>query len=229
MIIYKSKKKLIEKYQNNITINSKMNTNQIISLNVGGRIFQTTKQTLMSGSEYFRDIFENSQDTNTKEPLFIDRSYKAFEHVLSLLRNPTYEFPNLYKGELDFFGIKYTKIDENDNEKSDNIEIYFINDQEKIFNASKKVLSQYPYFVDKINEKNRLNNKVITLKESIEIFSIIYSAMENGVKKYSITHINYIHPSISKMLNIYKISDRFELTETTNAFGYKTYAITKRV
>jgi hypothetical protein len=84
-----------------------------ISLDVGGTIFKTTKQTLQ-GSSYFRSLFDRWDYKATDEkPYFIDRSGILFEHVLSFLRNPEYSFPlndllNIYH-ELDFYGINYDK------------------------------------------------------------------------------------------------------------------------
>jgi len=199
-----------------------METNKnIIKLNVGGRIFQTTKQTLISGSEYFRDIFENSQDADSKdsnEPLFIDRSYEAFEHVLSLLRNSKYKFPDLYNDELDYFGIKYKKIN---SIVDDNIEIYFIND-ECSFIASKKVLSQYPYFNYTISQ----GDNIISIDETQEIFSIIYDVMKGKIRKFEGVSIR---DQILEALCIYEIKDKFEISDidSINIFTSR-YRMNKR-
>lgn len=84
-----------------------------IRLNVGGQIFETTKETLLF-SDYFKAFLTNW--THDKE-IFIDRSPKLFEHVLCLLRDPSYPYPKKYKGELDFYQIKYDLV-ETDEEKN---------------------------------------------------------------------------------------------------------------
>ena len=81
--------------------------NQVI-LNVGGIIFETTRQTL-SGSAYFHSLLSNWTPSGTG-PYFIDRSYILFEHVLCLLRDPSYDYPSEYNSELDFYGINYEPI-----------------------------------------------------------------------------------------------------------------------
>lgn len=89
-----------------------------IQLNVGGKIFETTKDTLQQ-STYFASLLSRwTFDNNT--PYFIDRSNVIFEHVLCLLRDPSYLFPYEYANELDFYGIKY---DENSLASDPNTEI----------------------------------------------------------------------------------------------------------
>ncbi len=66
----------------------------IIKLNVGGTFFDTTETTLQ-GSDFFKALLKNSQSmTKGAESIdgryFVDRSGKAFEHVLNLLRDPEY-------------------------------------------------------------------------------------------------------------------------------------------
>ena len=89
-------------YINNIDIlmQSSMST---IKLNVGGQIFETTKETL-SFSSYFKALLSNNWKQT--DIIFIDRSAKLFEHILCLLRDPNYIFPNKYVSELDFYGFK---------------------------------------------------------------------------------------------------------------------------
>ena len=76
---------------------------ETIKLNVGGKIFETTRHTLTLSS-YFNSYFSR---WNNQSIIFIDRSYKLFEHVLAFLRNPNYPFPVQHKDELDFYGINH--------------------------------------------------------------------------------------------------------------------------
>jgi hypothetical protein len=81
-----------------------MDSEQLITLNVGGKLFCTKKETLLR-SGYFRDLFEL---TELKEgPLFVDRSGKAFESVLEYLRDERRVVPLKYRYELDFYRIEY--------------------------------------------------------------------------------------------------------------------------
>jgi len=67
---------------------------------VGGKCFLTTATTL-SKLEYF-DIILNKRKENI--PKYIDRSPKAFVHILAHLRNPDYLIPEKYHYELLFYG-----------------------------------------------------------------------------------------------------------------------------
>lgn len=87
-----------------------------VVLNVGGKHFETTIQTLTSNSKYFESYFSRwNEDSSTK--IFIDRDPGIFTHVLRLMRDPSYAYPQKYLSELDFFQITYatgTEIVEND-------------------------------------------------------------------------------------------------------------------
>lgn len=74
---------------------------EIIKLNVGGIHFQTTKDTLIK-SPYF-SMMLNGKWSIPKDEIFIDRSGKIFEHVLNLLRDPYYSYPEKYLSELEFY------------------------------------------------------------------------------------------------------------------------------
>lgn len=77
--------------------------NKIISIDVGGMLFKTSKQTLEL-SEYFKAILKY----NKEDIIFIDRSPHIFKHVLSLLRDREYKYPSKYLSELEFYQIEYT-------------------------------------------------------------------------------------------------------------------------
>lgn len=81
----------------------------IITLNVGGIIFDTTTGTLFKAT-YFDSILTRWNPNTTV--IFIDRSPHIFKHVLGLLRDPQYPYPSKYYFELDFYGINYDKVDE---------------------------------------------------------------------------------------------------------------------
>lgn len=58
----------------------------MITLNIGGTIFLTTKETLSKGSHFFSNLVQYSDDTN----FFIDRDGTHFRFVLNFLRGSTY-------------------------------------------------------------------------------------------------------------------------------------------
>lgn len=79
----------------------------IVSINVGGRVFQTRKSTLCA-LPYFEMLERRS---NEFPPRFVDRSPRLFEHILNTIRNPEYlESLPAHKilrvqKELEFYGI----------------------------------------------------------------------------------------------------------------------------
>lgn len=91
-----------------------MNQNNKISLNVGGKIFTTTKTTL-NFIPYFKSLFDFSQssqsiDTNLNE-IFVDSDPSVFKHVLRWARNPTYSIPIKYDYGLNFWGLPSARCD----------------------------------------------------------------------------------------------------------------------
>ncbi len=73
-----------------------------VILDVGGRRFKTTKITLCN-AEYFYNLFNDSSPT--EEDIFIDRDPGIFKHVLRLLRDSSYAYPEKYISELDYYGV----------------------------------------------------------------------------------------------------------------------------
>lgn len=89
----------------NIINVSKMSN--IVLLDVGGKIFKTTRSTL-SHATYFTSLFERWQ-YKPDEPYFIDRDEEGFKHVLRYLRDNNYDIPKEYHYELEFYGINYVE------------------------------------------------------------------------------------------------------------------------
>jgi hypothetical protein len=78
-----------------------MNDDIIVTLDVGGKVFKTNKSTLMK-SEYFNNLF-NDTKIDYSNPIFLDRSYSSFKHILHFLRDNTYKFPAQYESELKYY------------------------------------------------------------------------------------------------------------------------------
>ncbi|KAH6654984.1 BTB/POZ protein [Truncatella angustata] len=82
-----------------------------ITLNVGGRRFDTTRETLMGGSTYFAVRLSEQWPSETDEDgsYFVDASDDLFEHILSYLRTGT--FPILFDMDtLRFDLVKYSAL-----------------------------------------------------------------------------------------------------------------------
>jgi len=78
-------------------------TTPIVTLNVSGTRFHTTRTTL-NQSPFFEAMLKALPEG---EVAFVDRDADAFRHVLSLLRNPAYAFPKKYLLELEFYGLTH--------------------------------------------------------------------------------------------------------------------------
>lgn len=81
----------------------------IIVINVGGKLFTTTKETLLE-SNYFQDILDGKIicEKDDYGNIFVDRCPKIFGQVLNFLRDDKYKFPNEYLFELDHYRIPYS-------------------------------------------------------------------------------------------------------------------------
>jgi hypothetical protein len=80
----------------------------MIKLNVQGKIFETTYDTITK-IPYFKNMFE---DVNQKsiEPIFIDRSPQLFKHILAIATDSFYPYPAQYAFELDYFLIDKSTV-----------------------------------------------------------------------------------------------------------------------
>jgi hypothetical protein len=72
----------------------RQNYTDIITLNVGGKIFQTRLDTLLSVKDTLFYKIIVSKRLDLMDPIFIDRNYKLFKYILSFLR---YQKVNLKK------------------------------------------------------------------------------------------------------------------------------------
>lgn len=81
----------------------------VVKINVGGRIFQSTIETLTKCS-YFASMFSDRWYAESKEPdmeiiPFIDRDPEGFECILRHLRDTSYVIPKEWSPEVEFFGV----------------------------------------------------------------------------------------------------------------------------
>lgn len=76
-----------------------------IILNVSGKEFELSNQTLMK-IPYFCNMI-NDCNNNENTIIFVNRSAHIFKHILALVIDPLYPFPKKYAFELDFYGIEY--------------------------------------------------------------------------------------------------------------------------
>jgi len=92
-----------------------VNSNDIIKLDIGGKLFNTSKQTLMSiENTYFYGLLANSEKFKTNEEgvFFVDRNPLVFDRILDLFRTGKLELRELtplmldmLKDDLDYYCI----------------------------------------------------------------------------------------------------------------------------
>lgn len=78
---------------------------ETVTVRVGARLFYTTRATL-NKSPYFEALLK---DLHGELPA-VERDARAFKHVLSLLRDPSYPFPIKFRHELPFYGLEHEPI-----------------------------------------------------------------------------------------------------------------------
>jgi len=94
----------------------------IVTLNVGGRLFQTYRETACRSPVLARIVdpaaygWSHDVKRDDKGYPFIDRCPDIFVHVLRLLRDPSYQFPPFLESELLFYGIESTDEGEKERE-----------------------------------------------------------------------------------------------------------------
>ena len=76
-----------------------------ITLNVGGRRFETTRATL-ARIPYVHDMLEDVGGGDPEE-IFINRSSTNFEQVLAFVLDPLHPYPLALLYELKFYGVAY--------------------------------------------------------------------------------------------------------------------------
>lgn len=91
------------------------NIDDVVKLNVGGQLFETTIGTLRSVDKtatFFNALFSGKWKNDNDKPVFIDRDGSLFRFVLEFLRNGVVELQGLseptlrnVKREFDFFGL----------------------------------------------------------------------------------------------------------------------------
>lgn len=80
-----------------------------IKLNVGGKIYETRKSTLIQ-SKYFKTLLDDKFGNKSEDgTYFLDEDPELFIHILNKLRHPEYEYPEIQSNNLvklaDFYEI----------------------------------------------------------------------------------------------------------------------------
>lgn len=79
-------------------------TEQLITLDIGGKVNYTTYKSTLMGCSYFKAMIEFKTDLTN--PIFIDCEPESFEHILEYLRFADYKIPLKYKHLGSYFGIE---------------------------------------------------------------------------------------------------------------------------
>lgn len=128
------------------------NKDDIINIDVGGKIFRTTKKTLCNCT-YFNAMF--NRFNNDSQDIFIDRSPEAFKHILSFLRNNSYIIDDKYSHDIIFFGINEIDFDIDNNNKT-NMQI--TQEAKKFMYGNSNINDFYDY--DTIENDSRYRDRI---------------------------------------------------------------------
>lgn len=116
----------------------------LYKIDVSGKIYKINREILMK-IPYFCNMIN---DTKINEKyIFVQRSPKIFDDVLSYVIDVNYPFPKKYYSELDFYGIEYNKL----------------------FDSNTEIMKELIIIKDDLSNKNTLLVKELTdIKEEIE-------------------------------------------------------------
>lgn len=113
-----------------------------IKINVSGRVFELNNETLLKIPYIFNMINDCKRNDTTNDPVFIPRSPKVFEEVLSFVIDEHHPYPIEYYYELDFYDVQYNKsklYDKNTNANEIKTSLVFIeNGVRNVLNYGKK-------------------------------------------------------------------------------------------
>ena len=126
----------------------------LVTLSLRGTLYKTYLETL-KGSEILSARLSDRWG-GKEEVIFLDRSPRIFQHVLSYLRNSQYPFPKEFRFELEFFCIDFVE------------EKPIIND----FKSPEDIISLHA-------------GSIITLAESTESFPVTQASFIRSLKPFS--------------------------------------------
>jgi hypothetical protein len=75
---------------------------ETIKVSTEGNIFDVKKETLRN-IPYFKKLFKHMEKNGHEDMIYLDRSAKAFSHILRWARNENCILPGKYRDEYDFY------------------------------------------------------------------------------------------------------------------------------
>jgi len=137
-----------------------MEKNEVVTFNVGGEIFQTTKTTIITSGYLTNLISSGFSESSANNAIFIDRDPHNFRHILSLLRDSNHPFPRDILYELEFYGINIGNALLNNKNCNDIHDSSDINSSENADLENEKSVKMFKKLLRyKINEHKSFNYK----------------------------------------------------------------------
>lgn len=120
--------------------------NQFIQINIGGKIFSTTTNTLKEYSSYFQGLLSGNFNGGLKDKdgnIFIDRCPVQFETILKIMRNPNLEYKVTEElaNEMDYYLIDFESVKSNMEYNDVKSEVGSINESESEIALSNSEIS----------------------------------------------------------------------------------------
>jgi len=139
-------------------ISFELPSNKNVTINVGGKLFVTTYDTLCKSTYFVVKL-----NSNWLSDDIIDSSPENFVHVLNFMRNHNYPFDKNIAYELDYFGIDYD-INKLYDPKSELLKV--LND--KLYDSQNKLYNMVnEKFTETISEIIDIYNKLDLIKDDI--------------------------------------------------------------
>ncbi|CAL2033841.1 unnamed protein product [Caenorhabditis brenneri] len=215
----------------------------IVTVNVSGKVFQTTRATLTKYDGHFKEIFEGEIEY-TKDntgAIFIDRPAKHFELILNYMRDGQVRFPKSedeileisneaqFYGLGDLFDMCYAKISESGaNEQLSKLynllpdDIVKLNVGGKVFHTKKATLAKFGLFKRELER-----HEFFTYKTDIE-FDDAGNIFIDRSPKHVDTILNYMRDGVAPLpekqpdlVEVYREAKHYELHDLVDACCYQ--------
>lgn len=189
------------------------NTKDSIIINVNGSIFNLNASKLIIGSKYFAKIIPTLYIGQT---LYIDRSVRAFKHVIERIYHDNYVLPYKYANEIEFYGLNPVNLNKNSE--------IFINVNGKEYILTANILSQFPVLQLQFMKTETLPHLNVDTKAFEKV--MLASSISNSNGKI---HVKAEHENLAKRLgmkvdvyhNIYSTCNYDD--KCTNTFKTKVF------
>lgn len=160
-------------------------------IKVGGVDFHSTKSTLLK-SKFFQKLFLKDEG----QTLFlVDRSPRAFKHILDHLRDFSYKIPDKWNKEAQFYEIQYPKpsVDDQEDKEETGSEIFTVNNLHRLQEVFRYIdcynkdikFSRFWFTLSLDRERfnGQKNQSIFKIPRYLDLKYIIYDFIQGPIKR----------------------------------------------